>query len=276
LIVTSAEVREVRRIGPEFDLRRGLLAPPTLPWVPVHVDSAEAREAIVREAPADAHEVVVWMHYAAADAAVFEGACEEYNRIGSELLSGSGDPYIPGVRVGDMRGVSQRGSVVRSRGYGQVSTPVGTYRVPVGRKLTIATGNFLGWAALPHVGSVQWVLTLLQWRSLARAPVTQRVRFPSSHGRVAPQFFYVSTRVPSPVCLMRIGLTSNRAQRMELRGRDPANYGSVLFSDRFDVEGGESEVVYYVAGFPAAPSFVLELQPEDGTSSVLDYLETVP
>jgi len=39
---------------------------------------------------------------------------------------------------------------------------------------------------------------------------------------------------------------------------------------------GESEVLYSLFRFPAVGSFTLELQPSDGTQTVLDYLEVIP
>ena len=262
---------------PEFDLKRGLLTSPLLPWVPMAVDSGPARESIRVEVPTDGVEIVGWMHYAAADNAVFDAMAEEYNRLGSQLLSGSGDPYIPGVGVGDLRGVSVRGSTVRTQGYGEAYTPEGTFRVPTGGKATFAMGDILAWGAVPWAGSIQWVLSLLQWPDLARVPITERVRFGGSQGLVAPNFFSVAPTLPVPVATMRIGLTSNKPQALALTGRGTkGSFQDVLFEDKFDIEAGESEVVYTVAGFPVAPAFTLELQPEDKTETVLDYLEVLP
>ena len=101
----------------EFDLEGGLLRSSLLPWVPVAVDSGAAMEYIAGEAPIDGVEVVEWMHYSASDQAVFGAMADEYNRLGSQLLSGSGDAYIPGVMVGDLRGQSIPGREVASRGY---------------------------------------------------------------------------------------------------------------------------------------------------------------
>ena len=261
----------------EFDLERGLLRSELLPWVPTSVDSTPAQEFIRTEAPADGTEIVEWMHYGAADNAVFDAMCEEYNRLGSQLLSGSGDGYIPGVRVGDLRAVSVRGSTVIGRGYGEISTPRGTFRVPRGGKSTFCMRDILAWGALSWAGSVQWVPTLLQWRGLARAPIDSRVRFPGSRNLVAPNFISVATRIPAPMATMRIGLTSNRPQNVVIRGRGTKGaFQDVLFEDSFDIEAGESEAIYNVFGFPFAPAFTLELQPKDGTSTILDYLDAFP
>jgi len=261
----------------EFDLKRGLLASPVLPWVPIAIASAEARETVTSEVPVDGREIVEWMHCAAADNAIFSGMAEEYNRLASELLSGSGDAYIPGVKVGNIRGESVLGSTVSARGYGTVITPKGNFNVPVGGKATFAKEDILAWAALPKVDPVQWVLTLLQWLDLAVAPIKERVRFASSNGLVAPNFFSVSPRLPVPMATMRIGFTSDKPQTIMIKGRGTkGSFEDVIFEDKFDIDTGESEVIYTVFGFPLVPSFTLELQPANNTMTVLDYLEVFP
>lgn len=262
---------------PEFDLKSQLLKSTLLPWAPVAINSADARPEIEREAPI-AEDVVAWMHVAASDIAVFDGMCEEYNRLGSELLSGSGDGYIPGVRVGDCRAVSVNGYTIRSRGYGTVSTPRGDFNVPVRGKATFAKNDILAWAALPNPGTgIQWVLTLLQWKDLARIPVSNRVRFGSSNGLVAPNFFSASPRAPVPLVTYIIGITSDKPQTITFRGRGTkGSYENVLFEESFNVEAGESEIIYNVLGFPFSPAFTMELQPSDNTSTILDYIKCFP
>jgi hypothetical protein len=259
------------------DLERGLLKPLTLRWVRNVVDSSLAREQIASEVPVDRVEVVEWMHYSASDNAVFEAMAEEYNRLGSQLISGSGDAYIPGVRVGDLRGESVSGGTVASRGYGVVITPYGNFNVPVGGKATIAVRDLLAWAAIPWCGSVQWTLTLLQWRDLAKVPVRQRVRFGSSSGLTAPNFFSVTPKVPVPLLTLRIGLTSDRDQDVVVRGRGvKGSYHRVLFEDKLSVKTGSNEVVCNVIGVPYVQSFTLEIAPSDNTQTVLDYIEVLP
>lgn len=259
------------------DLSRRLSPSPVLPWVPISINSAKAMDTIAREAPVDGREIVVWMHYAAADNAVFTAACRDYNRSGGNAESGSDDPYIPGLVVGDLRAVSVRGSVVRSRGYGEVESPEGLFRVPVNGKTTFAKGRVLAWGALPWAGDIQWVLTLIRWTRLATTPITDRIRFPSSHGLVAPHFFSVAPRIPAPVMQLRIGLTSDKPQRVIVRGRGTEGYyHDILFEDAFNIDAGQSEAVYTVFGFPFVSTFTLEIQPSDGTETVLDYIDTIP
>lgn len=274
--VVLVKLQSITLKKPDFDLKTGLLRSKLLPWAPVEVDSSNAMRILSDEIPLS-HDVVEWMLVATADVAVFDAMSEEYNRLGSELLSSSGDAYIPGVRCGDLRAVSESGYTVRSRGYGRVATPEGEFNVPIRGKTTFAKGNILAWAAIPSPGTgVQWVLTLLQWRDLARAPVKERVRFASSHGLVAPNFFHVPSTW-APVRTLKIGLTSDKPQTVVIRGRGTkGSYENVIFEDKFNVESGESEVVYNVVSFPFVPAFTLELQPSDNTQTVLDYIEILP
>ena len=275
------ELKSVRLRSPEINLVSGLAKSPTLDWLPVSVESADLMETLSKEAPVDGREIVEWMHYSAADNAVFEGFGEEYSTCSAtsagQIASRGGDGNIPGVRVAGIRARSERGYAVRRRGYGVVYTPRGAFRVPVGGKALFANRDILAWASLPWAASVQYCITLLRWLNLAKAPISKRVRFPSSHGRVAPNFFTVSTRVPSPLCIMRVGITSNKSQKIGIKGRGTkGSYHNVLFSDSVEVDKGQSEFLYYVTGFPVVSTFTLELQPQDGTKTVLDYLEVYP
>jgi len=273
------ELRETKLRKREPDLKRDLMMSKWLPdpQIPISVESEPVRRYLEKETPADGKEIVEWMHYCAADNAVFGGAAEDYNRLGSELLSGSGDPWSPGLKVGDLTPKRIQGAQVRSFGYAVVRTPEGNFRVPAYGKATFAKGSILAWGAISYVGTWQWVLTLLQWKDLARTPITKRVRFPGSEGLVAPQFFTVAVSFPVPLVILRIGLTSNKDQTIKIKGRDgKGRYEKVLFTGEFDIKKGESETVYNIFGFPFVSSFTLELQPEDKTQTILDYLETIP
>ncbi|MEM1536774.1 MAG: hypothetical protein QW577_03120 [Candidatus Bathyarchaeia archaeon] len=272
----SFQLQSISLKRSEFDLKGRLMKPSLLPWAPVEVDSSLALPAIAEAAPL-AHDVVEWMHKATADMAVFDAMCEDYNRLGSQLVSSSGDAYIPGVKVGDIRGQSLDGGTVRARGYGTVITPAGSFNVPVKGKATFAKGDILAWAALPDPGTgVQWVLTLLQWLELAVAPISERVRFAGSGGLVAPNFFSIPSTL-APVRTLRIGLTSDKPQTVAIRGRGAKGaFESVIFEDSFDIDAGESEVIYNVFAVPFVSAFTLELQPSDNTQTVLDYIEIIP
>jgi hypothetical protein len=267
----------VKLVSPDVDLLSGLARPLTLAWVANVIDSSIAREQISRDVPADGVEVVEWMWWSAADNAVLEAMEIEYNRLGSEVVTGSGDAYIPGVRVGDLRGESVPGYTVSSRGYGVVITPYGRYNVPVRGKTTMAVRDLLAWAAIPWASGIQWILSLIQWRDLATLPVRQRVRFASSNGLVAPQFFSYVSRLPLPLVTFRIRITSDREQEVVLRGRGiKGSYETVIYETKFKIESGENEIACNVVGIPFVQSHTIEIQPSDNTRTVLDSFEVFP
>ncbi|MEM1820351.1 MAG: hypothetical protein QXU64_02035 [Thermofilaceae archaeon] len=259
----------------EYDLITGLLRSEVIPWAPVAIDSSLLHPVIAESAPLS-EDVVEWMRWTAADMAVLDGMCLEYNRLGSELVSASGDGYIPGVRAGRVYAVSERAEVVRSRGAARIATPDGEFQVPVGGKATFARGSTLAWAALPRVYSLQWDVALLWWRELARVPVRRRVRFASVRGLVAPNFFAVPSSV-APIRVLRIGITSDSDQTVVIRGRGvEGEYERVLFGREARLQAGNSEIIITVTSFPAVPAFTLEIQPADNTQTVLDYIDVFP
>jgi len=259
------------------DLLSGLPRPKSLAWLPPLADSRVARSLIEEQAPTDGVEVVDWMHYSAADLAVFDVYAQSVESNGGEIRFGSNDAYIPGLMLtSNFYGISERGSTLESRGYGRVMTPHGEVQVPVNNKRTIVFKDFLGWASLPWTSSVQWCLTLLQYVKLPKAPIKNKLSFPSSHGFVAPNFIVVSTRIPTPIAVLTIGITSDRDQSMVIRGRSSSDYTKVYFEDKISVEQGEVEYVYTLTSFPAVPTVVLELQPEDNTQTTLNKLDVFP
>lgn len=277
--MVSVTVRSVRPLSPFSmeSLLEGLPRPQTLAWVPPAVDSSDARAVIAEEVPVDGSEVVEWMHYAAADNAVLDVFAQSVEDNGGQIGFRSGDGNIPGVRESrSFYAVSEPGYRVRSRGYAVVVTPHGRVSIPVGGKRTIVYRDFLGWAAVPAAYYVQYIISLLRWVRLPRAPIRRKMPFPSSHGRVAPNFIVVSTRVPAPTAILRMVLTSSKKQRMLVRGRSTGDYTRVYFEKTIDVEEGEAEYVLAVTAFPAVPAMVLELQPEDGARTTLNSLDVFP
>jgi len=274
--VELSEVRLIRDFSVE-GLLSGLPRPQTLPWLPPLVESSVTLSLIEEQAPAAGVEIVEWRHYAAADKAVLDVYAQSVESNGGEVRFGSNDAYIPGLRLArDFYAISERGSTIMERGYGRVMTPYGEVQIPVGGKRTIVFKDFLGWGALPWVGALQWTLSLLQYVKLPRAPLKDKLPFPSSHGMVAPNFVVVSTRVPAPIVTLRVGITSDRSQSMVIRGRSSSDYTKTYFEDKIDVEAGEAEYILTLVSFPVVPTIVLELQPEDRTQTTLNNLDVFP
>lgn len=272
----SIQSRSVKRISDKVDILSRLAVAPTFPWLPKAVKSEDILPTIKETAPVDGREIVDWMQRAAAEAAVLDGTCEDYNRLGSLLIYAATDPYLPGIRCGDLTVRSISGASVQAAGGTTIMTPRGNFNVALPGKATGIFSDILAWARLSWAGSIQWLLSLLQWKDLAKTPINSQVRFVNLGGAVAPHFATVSPRVPAPLVMMRIGMTTDTPQSIEVKGRSLSDYTGVLFSDKFDIDSGESETLYGVLGFPFVGDFLLEMQPQDNTQTVLDYIETIP
>lgn len=267
---------------PEF--LKGLAKSPTFPWLKTEetVSSEELLPAIQSAAPVDGSEIVEWMQLAASEGALLDAVCGDYNRLGSLLLSTSSDPYVPGVRLGDLGVQSVTGTDVGNWGGVSVVTPRGKFSLPAGGKATGIFPDILAWAANTWCGYMQWLLSLLQWKDLASTPIDQRVRFAAlkniytSNIQVAPQFFIVKSMLPPPAIMMTVGFTSNRAQKVGFQMRSTGDYTSVLGSDTLEIPAGESEINYFLLGFPFVEAFVAHFQPEDNSEIILDSLTVTP
>ena len=259
-----------------FDLEKGLIRPGAFDWlVKPYVVDAEARERIAREAPVDGFEIVEWMHECAAANAVLFGVMEEYDRLSSRLLATSNDPYIPGTALSsDFKFKSEPARTVDGRGNSVVMTPVGTFNVPNEGSITMAKGGFLGWAAGTGIRGriIQWKGTLMRWLELASKPVSSRIRCANINGLIAPQFFNIPAPLAMPMNITTVVVTSDKPQTVLLRGRSPANYGTVMFDFNQSIPAGQNSILYRVLGLPRATAHVLQVQPQKGTATVIDSI----
>jgi len=125
---------KVRLISEKFHLERGLYRSLYMPRLKPTLNPADILGSIKAEVAVDGVEVVEWMQLSAAENAVLSARVEEYNRLGSQLVSGSTDSYIPGLTVEDCRIQKERGSTVGTRGYAIAVTPRGNFSIPRLRK----------------------------------------------------------------------------------------------------------------------------------------------
>ena len=274
---------KVRSISPEFNLDRipdrttnNLLRSKVFPRLPPALDSREYLKIIKSEVPVDGTEIVGWMQMCAADNAMLDARCEEYNRLGSQLVGTSNDPYIPGTVIEDINYRSETGRAVSNRGYGIAETPRGSYRVSIGGSGDGIFRDQLSWGAAPWSGYTQWSGALLKWKSLANTPLTSAVGFPSAQGLSAPQYVVLQSARPA----LRVGVeqsfTIDKGQRLNLNWRDPSDFTRVLARDWIDLPAGTSELTYNVISFPYVPPAIYHMQPENETQTRMDYLVTSP
>lgn len=264
----------VRLLSSEFNLR-GLCSSHYMPKIPVTLESREAYERLSTEIPVDGREIVEWMLISAAENAVMQARISEYNRLppamSPQLVGNSGDPYIPGVIVEDIRYASETGSTVSSRGFAVAQTPRGNFNVPSGKKSAGVFKDLITWGSISWMGALQWTGNLLKWKSLAETPITQSVGFYMDNaGNVAPNFFVQKPSRPSLTVTVRQVISCNNRQTLNINFRDPTNYSNVLGTKKVDVASGTNQITYTVSAFPYVPPLIAEIQPQDNIQTKLD------
>lgn len=225
--------------------------------------------------PIDEPDIVEWMHTATAANVVISRVMEEYKRAGSSIVGTSNDAYIPGVKVEDIKFNPELGRTVASRGRATVVTPRGNFNVPVPGKATGVFKDILSFGAVLESFLKQWTAALLKFRELATNPQS-RISFPSFRGLSGPLFFTHSASLPTPVNLAEFSISTNKPQAVIIRGRNVDDYRDVLFEDKIELAQGQNVILFPFFGFPAVPPMVIELQPADQTSTILDYWSAYP
>jgi len=275
-VLTTLRISEprVRLVSPRFVKERGLARSLYMPRKPRILDPVEIIESLKAEAPVDGVEVVEWMQLSAAENAVLSARMEEYNRLGSQIVSGSTDSYIPGLIVEDCRVRSERGYTVGTRGFAIAETPRGDFNIPRLRRSTGIFRDLITWASMYYQATIQHCETLLKWKSLAQTPIRQTVGFyMDSRGNAAPNFFVQQPPRPALTVRVRQRFSSNVDQRLTLNFRDPTDYTRVAGSRNVDIAAGENEVTYTFSAFPYCPPVIAEIQPQDGAQTKLDLYE---
>lgn len=254
----------------------GLCTAPSKPGAPVTVSSDKLKTYMAEIAPIEAQDIVEWMHWSAAEDTLCEMAAEDYKRAGSELEGVSGDSYIPGCRISDIKFKSEKGDTVARRGTGVMETPRGNLDVPVPGKTTGVFEDLLCFGAISKAWPVQWAGSLLKWGELATNPQS-RIRFPSYGGLVAPQFIGHEADVAFPTNFVAMDISTDKAQTMKVKYREPSDYTQEITTVDVDLQEGRNEVSYTLFLLPYVPTMVVELIPEDMTGTILDsYSVSVP
>jgi len=233
------------------------------------------------EIPFDEPDVVEWMLYATANNAWNLARASEYERSGSLFIAKSDDPYIPGLRIEDIYFRSETGTTVAERGYAVVVTPNGNIDVPVPGKKTIITPNLLGWASVSVAYYYQWVGTLIKFKDLTKNPES-RIGFPISFGvdgksyMVGPLFIVHEPSRRAFRNVVQMSITSDKPQTVTLTFRDVNDYTISYATLRLNVQSGQNEVQFKIRSLFGVPPMVVEIQPEDNTTTVLDYYKVFP
>jgi hypothetical protein len=261
----------VKRISDVFDLERGLLRSPLAPHLRPALDPGNILSVIQTEAPVDGTEIVGWMQISAVDNIVMQARILEYNRAGSQIVGNSGDPWIPGVAVEDVRFVRKTGGDVESDGFAVVTTPRGNFDVPSLGKRPGVFRDLISWGSNDWLGKAQWTGNLLKWKDLLETPIRDVVGFfRDNRGNVAPHFFVQMPPRPSLTALVRQVFSSDRDQTIGINFRDPTDYSRIVGSRDVAIVAGTTEVSFTVSAFPYVPPLVVEIQPQDATQTKLE------
>jgi len=261
---------EVKLLDPEFRLT-GLARSPYKPEYDLALDSSAILRRVSAEVAIDGVEVVEWMRISAAENTVMQARINEYNRLGSQLVGQSGDGYIPGVIVEDLKYVSQTGATVRSQGFATVATPRGNFNIPSLGKNPGIFRDLLSWGSMSYVGAVQFTGSLLKWKSLAETPITQAVGFyMDAVGNTAPNFFVQRPPRPALSVTVRQTISSDDKQTLKINFRDPTNYSNTVGTKSVAIAKGTNQVTFTVSAFPYVPPLIAEIQPEDKRQTKLE------
>lgn len=261
----------VRRISETFSLK-GLMKSPYRPDIRPALHPEEVLPLIQSMAPIDGREVVEWMQISAAENVVMQARIAEYNALGSQMTGTSGDAYVPGVVVEDIKFQAIMGADVATQGYAPVVTPRGNFNVPNLGKSPGIFRDLISWGSISYnVGGIQFTGNLLKWKDLASTPIQQTVGFyMDKKGNTAPLFFVQQPTRPALTVVVKQTYTSNDKQTITINFRDPTDYTKVLGSKQVDVPAGTAEVSYTVSAFPYVPPVVAELQPKDNVQTKLE------
>lgn len=275
--LASVRISEVnvRQISMEFRPEARLIHSLATPELPVALNPLDIEAELRSMKPLVTGEVVEWMQICGVENVVMEQRIREYNRLGSEVIGRSNDPWLPGLTVEDVSYPSrQTGSGIRSAGFAVATTPRGNFNVPAMRKSPGVFSDIISWGSISYLGSAQWGGNLLKWKSLAETPIAQSVGFYMDRaGNQAPNFFVQKPATPRLSVRVRQVFSSDGDQTLGISFRDPTNYGSEVGTKSVAIAGGQNEVTYTVSAFPYVPPLVAMIQPEDKKSTTLDAYE---
>ena len=254
----------------------GLLGAPEFEDAPVTLEYGTIESYMKEIAPIGEAEIAEWMHSAAACNCVLSARMEEYKRAGSAIVAASDDPYIPGLKVEDLKVRSELAKTVADRGYGIVESPAGNFNCPVPGKATGVFPDLLCWSSVVEAFLVQWTSALVKFRELATNP-SSKIGFINTRGLTAPLFFgHSSEMLPFPVNMVEMSVSSDKAQSLGMNARSTDDYTDIMFSDRFALSKGENLISFQTLGIPFVPPMVMELQPDNETSTILNYYRVSP
>lgn len=185
----------------------------------------EVLETVRSRVPLTSEEVVPWMHEALAANILGLYHSESYSDIGGDLVTNSGDGFIPGVYAGNWAVAWNHASAVESNGY-YVATNRATGR---GYNVRYHSRQWLpGRGAMSFQlsrGYVQWTPLLAVWRNYGSLPITPDRQVP-----ITNYYVYGDTYRSLPLVASYAAPSSTLAVDCVIQTRDSVA-PSVVFTD---------------------------------------------
>lgn len=226
-----------------------------------------ARETVPVESEPDCTD---WMVPAKAYVANLKARSNEYKRAGSSMTVNAGDPFVPGVRNGQMAFESKPGVDIADSGEARIIAGNEEFSIDAPGNGTVVGENLLGWAAATDIQDRQWVGSMMSIEELTSNP-SQPIGFPSIGNNTGPLFVGHSISRPALIHRVTSTIQSSQAQTINFKLRSSNDYTNVLNSFTQDVPKGTSTMSFRVFA-PTLSPMVAEIKPEDGTQAVLaDY-----
>lgn len=232
---------------------------------PKTLDFSEMLSWVMSNYRVNGSDVLEWMQYATACNALLDRFQQDY--AGSFVETATGDGYIPGIRLEDIRFKSERGEYVAKNG-ATVITPYGSVKVPVPGKSTIIYKDFIAWAAVVNSWVEQFAGVLLKYLDLVKNP--RNIGIPDFNGAVPSVFFEHSPQIPVPFNRVKLVVSTNKKNDLNLVFRNVNDYTQKVGSKTINIPGkGTYEILMNLFGFPYIPDLVVQFQPSDYTNTVL-------
>jgi hypothetical protein len=223
----------------------------------------------------DEPDVTDWMVPAKAAIAHLKARSNEYSRTGSVMTVASGDPFTPGVHNGQMTFKSERGKTVSDRGTSKLMLSGSKeVEVPTPGNTTVVEPNLLGWAAGYGIQEKQWIGSLMSIEELTNNP-SKPIGFPNLQGNSGPLFVGHAPSRPSIINRVSVGIKSDSSQSLTFKLRDSRDYTRVLSEFNQTIPKGKSRLNFRTIAFGLSP-MVAEIQPEDGTNTILTEYSVNP
>lgn len=239
---------------------------------PITLEPSELNQWATESIPVDEQDMADWMIPATQRFVHTKARANEYGRAGGSLSAAGGGAYLPPMDNGKVGFKAEPASDVSERGSATVVTVDGsnTMSIDAPGANTIITENGLHWGAATNFQEQEWVGALLSVEELANNP-SDPIGFPRVEGHTGPLFVGHEPSRPSILNKVTATVKTDMAQTIKFKLRSSRDYTKAIREFDQDVKAGKNTVEFRLFSLGIDP-MVMEIQPEDGTKTILtDY-----